>query len=73
MPIYEYRCRTCDKEFETLVFRADEKVSCPGCNGEEVERMMSRCAFKSGGEFTPATGSSSCGSCTATSCSTCGQ
>jgi putative FmdB family regulatory protein len=74
MPIYEYCCIGCNNEFETLVFRSDEVISCPKCRGTEVRRLMSACSFKSEGDFS-ASGSSSrssgCSSCSASSCSSC--
>jgi putative FmdB family regulatory protein len=71
MPIYEYRCMKCDEEFEALVFGGDDKVACPHCKGNKLERLMSACGFKSGGSFTPASGSSACSSCSSTDCSSC--
>ena len=43
MPLYEYRCRTCGKNFEMLrrMQDADRELSCPDCRSEEVERMLS--------------------------------
>jgi len=41
MPIYEYTCKDCSTEFETLVFSAEEKVECPKCDSEEVVKQMS--------------------------------
>ncbi|WP_028312348.1 FmdB family zinc ribbon protein [Derxia gummosa] len=43
MPIYEYRCTTCEEEFEVLV-RSSTVVSCPKCGAQEVERLVSRIA-----------------------------
>ncbi|MDY6880035.1 MAG: zinc ribbon domain-containing protein [Desulfatiglans sp.] len=71
MPIYEYKCSNCSEEFEILLFRSDEKVNCPACNGDNVKRLMSSAAFKSGDSFTPSSGSSACGSCSSGNCSTC--
>ncbi|MBN2122843.1 MAG: zinc ribbon domain-containing protein [Deltaproteobacteria bacterium] len=71
MPIYEYRCNQCNKEFECLVLGSGDGVTCPECNGENVERLMSACGFKSGGTYSPAGGSSGCSGCTSGSCSTC--
>lgn len=71
MPIYEYKCLDCNKQFETLVLGSGEDVSCPDCDGRKLERLMSACAFKSGGEFTPSSGGNGCSSCSATSCSSC--
>jgi putative FmdB family regulatory protein len=46
MPIYEYTCRKCKKEFEQLV-RKDDVPACPGCNSEDLERMLSLCSVSS--------------------------
>ena len=40
MPLYEYVCRRCAREFELLVF-GDTTPCCPGCETRDVERMMS--------------------------------
>ena len=77
MPIYEYHCASCDSQFETLVFRSSDPVNCPGCNTEEVTRVLSVFGFKSGGEKGAASsrmgsGMSSCSGCAATNCSSCG-
>jgi putative FmdB family regulatory protein len=71
MPIYEYHCGSCDRDFEKLVFGAEEVV-CPEC-GSNVKKLMSSCNFKSSaGDFkTSGTGGSSCSGCTATSCASC--
>ena len=41
MPIYEYRCRACEKEFEKYVPGASTKVACPACASGEVTRKLS--------------------------------
>jgi len=41
MPLYEYRCETCGKCFEELVKNSTEKVSCPDCESDDVEREFS--------------------------------
>ncbi len=48
MPIYEYHCPSCGKDFETLV-RGDTMVSCPACESARVERRMSVTARPGGG------------------------
>ena len=73
MPIYEYKCMKCDKEFEYLVLGSDNSVACPECDGNKVKRKMSACSFKSGGSgsYSSSSGSSGCASCSSTNCSTC--
>ena len=46
MPIYEFRCADCNRKFEILVLRREEKspAPCPHCNGEKVQRLISRFA-----------------------------
>lgn len=72
MPIYEYRCSSCEKLFEELVLRSDEKVKCPGCHCPKVVRQMSAFAFKSGATFVSSSGKS-CGGCSSASCDGCGE
>jgi putative FmdB family regulatory protein len=76
MPIYEYYCKSCDSEFETLVFRSSDPVTCPSCRAENVERVLSVFGFKSGGDKGAASsrmgsGASGCSGCAATNCSSC--
>lgn len=40
MPIYEYACRACGHEFETLV-RASETPSCAKCASADLEKKLS--------------------------------
>ena len=49
MPIFEFICQKCGKEFERLVFRSDEAVQCPACGQENVNKMMSTCSAKANG------------------------
>ena len=76
MPIYEYYCDSCECQFETLVFRSSDHVACPGCDSEDVTRVLSVFGFKSGGDKGAASsrmGSTAggCSGCAATSCKTC--
>ena len=58
MPIYEYACRSCGHEFETLV-RASETPSCAQCASPELEKKLSVFASPGGeGEAV-----SACGTC----------
>lgn len=46
MPIFEYLCPQCGKEFEQLVLRKEEAVACPECGQKEVQQKLSVTAFK---------------------------
>lgn len=76
MPIYEYHCKSCDQNFEYLVF-GSEKPDCPSCHSKKVSKLMSPCGFVSkgsGGEtVTRSAGASSCNGCAASSCAGCGH
>lgn len=49
MPIYEYLCTECDREFETLVSAAKaEQTSCPACGAAHPRRLMSVIAGMAG-------------------------
>jgi putative FmdB family regulatory protein len=52
MPIYEYSCKACQRDFEELVMRRSDEddVRCPACKGKRVEKRMSRPAAHSSGE-----------------------
>jgi putative FmdB family regulatory protein len=41
MPIYEYRCRSCGKDFEKYVPGASTKVACPTCTSADITRKLS--------------------------------
>lgn len=46
MPIFEYKCKSCDKDFEKLVFAGEENdISCPECSGKDVIKKMSATSF----------------------------
>ena len=46
MPIYEYRCRKCQKRFSVLTLRVSERAvaECPKCGSHAADRLMSRFA-----------------------------
>ena len=53
MPIYEYRCNACSKQFELFQKITDEPLAeCPECGGT-VERLVSATSFslKGGGWY----------------------
>lgn len=41
MPIYEYVCKKCSKQFEVLTYGSGKKVSCPECNSKSVGKSFS--------------------------------
>jgi putative FmdB family regulatory protein len=68
MPIYEFRCLSCNHIFEILSVARDaaDGVRCPQCGGEEAERLISRVACSMGdgsarGAPGPVTTTRSCG------------
>jgi len=86
MPIYEYHCQDCGKNFEELVSSEAAKVKCTECGSENTTKLISCCRFKTGGtipglrqmiDSSDSTGSSgssgsSCAGCTGGDCSSCG-
>jgi len=40
MPIYEYACQQCGREFEALV-RSDTVPACPQCQSTQLEKKLS--------------------------------
>ena len=50
MPIFEFRCAECGKEFEKLFISSDEQadLACPECKGEALERVVSRTNYSIG-------------------------
>jgi putative FmdB family regulatory protein len=40
MPLYDFRCATCDARFEEIV-PAGRMARCPSCGGEETKRVFS--------------------------------
>lgn len=61
MPLYEYRCLACGKEFEKLVsfLDADADHLCPECSSNTTVRKVSTFA-STGSSIGNSTGASSC-------------
>jgi putative FmdB family regulatory protein len=60
MPIYEYACRACGHEFETLV-RTSETPSCAKCSSADLEKKLSVFAAQSNSAEPAPVGA--CGTC----------
>ena len=57
MPLYEYRCRHCQSEFECLVLSSrDDEPECPCCKKKGVDKLMSAGSFRPQGIPTGAGG-----------------
>jgi putative FmdB family regulatory protein len=41
MPIYEYSCQACGDRFDVLVRDASARVTCPSCESQDLERLLS--------------------------------
>jgi len=73
MPIYEYNCPRCHKDFEAIVM-GNKKVVCPHCKCAKPDKKMSTFGMAGSSEKGGSLGSSgsSCSGCSSGSCSTCG-
>ncbi|MDA2937923.1 zinc ribbon domain-containing protein [Acidobacteria bacterium AH-259-A15] len=63
MPIWEYCCSKCEKQFEKILWRDSETVECPNCGNREVEKMLSTFAVATAPSkrFAEETGPCPCG------------
>jgi len=59
MPIYEYRCRSCDATFEVLV-RGSNAVTCPHCGSASLDKLISA-PFVLSGQTARQAGRTCCG------------
>ena len=71
MPVYEFECLDCKRDFEQLVMGSGSKIECPHCKGNNANKKMSVCGMSSGGKFTGSSGGPSCTGCPSSNCSTC--
>ncbi len=49
MPIYEYRCRGCQHEFEAVILPNGTPPACPECRESNLEKLISQFAVSSDG------------------------
>lgn len=62
MPIYEFRCQSCGHQFEHIT-RGEAKPSCPKCEGEQLEKMLSVFAVGAGSPSASIPADSPCARC----------
>jgi putative FmdB family regulatory protein len=62
MPLFEYQCKSCSKEFELLV-RGSETPACPACHGTELEKRLSVFAAHANGSSREMSAPGPCGAC----------
>ncbi len=65
MPIYEFKCLSCEKEIEKFCKIGEDgsSFSCPECQGKLKKKLS---LFRSSGD-----GGNGCSTCSSSSCSTC--
>ena len=68
MPIYEYRCNACGREFERYVPGAQAAVACPECESPRVTRRLSVVGMRSAGGAAPASPMGGGGGCCGGGC-----
>ncbi len=77
MPIYEYICEGCRREFSLLrpMSDADLPAACEACGRTRIKRKLSVFSARTGdGQTVSGTGGgSSCSGCAGGSCASCGH
>lgn len=64
MPIFEYNCNACGRDFEKLVRQSDPAPVCPACAGTQLTKKLSTFAAVTGGSVPAyADAPAACGSC----------
>ncbi|MGD9575618.1 FmdB family zinc ribbon protein [Desulfovibrio sp.] len=77
MPIYEYSCQKCGRDFEELVFD-ETPPTCPYCGSNDTQKLMSCCARRRNGaecgDYAASTGGGGgCAGCSGGNCASCGH
>ena len=62
MPLFEYQCQSCSKEFELLV-RGSETPECPSCRSTALQKRLSVFAAHANGESRKMSAPGPCGAC----------
>jgi len=63
MPIFEYQCASCGKEFEILVRSSSPAPACPDCRGTELRKKLSAFATITGSAAAQADLPAACQGC----------
>jgi putative FmdB family regulatory protein len=56
MPVFEYTCNRCGVKFDEWIRTSDQKVVCPVCKSEKVEKLISPFSTGGGGVCKPSSG-----------------
>jgi putative FmdB family regulatory protein len=51
MPLFNYKCEKCGKQFEELVRSCSEKVACPECKSEDVKKALPKINVGASGAY----------------------
>lgn len=73
MPIFEYICQDCGRDFERIVPRHDSSADCPHCDSKTVEKQLS--VFAVSGRHSSSEGAmadAGCGQCGSATPGMCG-
>lgn len=63
MPVYEYTCQECKRDFELLV-RESTELACPSCHSQALKKRISSFNSNTAGAAEPDFGCGRCGSTT---------
>lgn len=73
MPIFEYKCKKCNKVFEELILSSsDNVITCPKCGSKDLIKLFSDFSSNVSEESSDLDlGSTSCPTCSLDTCNTC--
>jgi len=75
MPIYEYHCSDCDKDFDVILGHGECATECKLCGRENIKRKFSRFSTRTdsytASNMSSVKSSSSCAGCSSGSCASC--
>ena len=49
MPLFEYRCASCENQFELLIRPGSAEPACPACGSTSIAKLLSMFAVSSAG------------------------